>query len=85
MVSTFMCIFSFFNIFLLFSYSIFRPALMTPRFAVILGLGHVIGIYGALWAEGIIFYTYLFYYLGVLHFVIIFGIEIRKAIILSRR
>lgn len=63
---------------LLFAFSIFLPNAVTRWFGFILGIGHVVGNYGALFAEGFTMPLLVFYSIGVVLFLIIYTIELRR-------
>jgi hypothetical protein len=69
---------SFFTLLLLFGFSMFKPNFMTRSWAFILGFGHSISNYGALWAEGLTIRLFMFWVIGTLLFCIIYAIELRR-------
>ena len=69
---------AFATLLLLFASSIFRPDVVTRWYAIILGVGHVVGICGALWAEGWTIPLLVFYWIGVVLFCIIYSIELQR-------
>ena len=69
---------SFATLLMLFAFSIFRPALVTRRTGFILALGHAVGNYGALWAEGWTTKLHTFYWIGTFLFAIIYFIELQR-------
>jgi predicted ferric reductase len=69
---------SFSTLLILFGYSIFRPNFLTRWLAFILGIGHEVGNYGALWAETWTMQLLVFFLIGTILFFIIYAIELRR-------
>jgi len=71
---------SFASLLMLFSFSIFRPNLVTRWFGFMMGFAHAIGNYGALWAEGLQHHINLnvFFWVGFALFGIIYLIELQR-------
>jgi hypothetical protein len=75
---------SFATLLILFAFSMFRPDTVTRWFGFVLGVGHVVGIFGALFAEGFTISLTVFYCIGVILFLIIYTLELRR-VRMSRR
>ena len=69
---------SFSCLLILFAYSIFRPNAATKWFIMILYLGHVVGIYGAFFVEGLTIPNTVFLLIGFTLFAIIYLIELQR-------
>ena len=66
---------SFSTLLILFAYSIFAPHVVTRRFWAIVGVGHLVGNYGALWVEGYTLKFAFFYVVGLVLFTILYYFE----------
>lgn len=69
---------SFATLLILFAYSIFAPNAVTRWFGPLLGFGHIVGNYGALYAEEFTMPLIVFFSIGVALFLVIYIIELRR-------
>lgn len=66
---------SFSTLLILFGYSIFVPHVVTRGFWALVGAGHLVGNFGALWVEGYTFKFAFFYVVGFVLFTILYYFE----------